>query len=119
MKVNREVCGGFSSVCCLGIGAAKGRALFNAPFFRFTKLQKKSRSVKPGVYCQFLKKVNTVQRLADSEGAGEEPVGGAVALKSKSKRNFHLHSPIYFEAAGLKRLSVGMGLHKASAPPHR
>ncbi|GAB6870739.1 hypothetical protein [Bacteroides rodentium] len=28
-------------------------------------------------------------------------------------------SPHIFEAAGLKRLSVGMGLHKPTAPPHR
>ena len=26
---------------------------------------------------------------------------------------------IFFEAAGMKRLSVGMGLHKPTAPPHR
>ena len=32
---------------------------------------------------------------------------------------FRLHSLPYFEAAGMKRLTVGMGLHKASAPPHR
>ncbi len=39
--------------------------------------------------------------------------------KVKVETQFSPASSIFFEAAGMKRLSVGMGLHNPTAPPHR